>query len=224
MISQRFRQSLLAVAITTTVLAAGLAQAAQVPAGAPAGAVRVAAPAAPAAPAAQAGPPAPRIIVIDRNVILRESSAGKAMMTQTQALSQTADAEFKTQAENLQKEAAAIQQQLAILAADARAAKQKEFTTKQEAFQKRVTDRQAAIQNGFARAGQQLDTALGPILQAIMRERSANMILDRTAVILSSIDVDVTATAIERLDKALPTVRVTLAAAPAAPAAPRPAQ
>ncbi len=223
MISQRFRQSLLAAAITTTVLTAGLAQAAQV---APPGAVRVAAPAAPAAPAAQAGPPAPRIIVIDRNVILRASAAGKAMMNQTQALSQAADTEFKTQAENLQKEAAALQQQLAILAADARAAKQREFTTKQEAFQKRVTDRQAAIQNGFARAGQQLDTALGPILQTIMRERGANMVIDRTAIMMSSIDVDVTATAIERLDKALPTVRVTLAAAPAAaaPAAPRPAQ
>lgn len=223
MTSRRYQRPLLAAAILSSALfSIGAASSAQVPAAAPATAARPPAPAA----AAPAGPPVPRIIVIDRNVILRISAAGKAMMTQTQALSAAADTEFKTQAETLQKEAAALQQQLAILAADARAAKQKEFTTKQEAFQKRVTDRQAAIQNGFARAGQQLDTALGPILQAIMRERGANLVLDRNAVILSSIDVDVTATAVERLDKALPTVRVTLAATPpAAPAAaPRPAQ
>jgi Skp family chaperone for outer membrane proteins len=187
-----------------------------------------AAPARPAAPAAApaAGPPAPRIIVIDRNAILRASAAGKSMMNQAQNLSRQADTEFKTQAETLQKEAAALQQQLAILAPDVRATKQKEFTTKQEAFQKRVTDRQAQIQGGFAAAGQKLDQALGPILQAIMRERGANMMLDRSAVILSSIDVDVTAIAIERLDKALPTLAVTLARAPAAaaPAAAQPTQ
>jgi Skp family chaperone for outer membrane proteins len=166
----------------------------------------------------------PRIIVIDRNAILRASAAGKSMMNQAQGLSRSADTEFKTQAEALQKEATALQQQLAILAPDVRAQKQKEFTTKQEAFQKRVTDRQAQIQNGFAAAGQKLDQALGPILQTIMRERGANMMLDRSAVILSSIDVDVTATAIERLDKAMPTLAVSLArtapaGAPAQPAA-----
>lgn len=223
MTSRRYQRPLLAAAILSSVLLSiGSASSAQVPAAAPGTAARPPAPVA----AAPAGPPVPRIIVIDRNVILRASAAGKTMMTQTQALSAAADTEFKTQAEALQKEAAALQQQLAILAADARLAKQKEFTTKQEAFQKRVTDRQAAIQNGFARAGQQLDTALGPILQNIMRDRGANLVLDRNAVILSSIDVDVTAQAITALDKALPRVNVALSATPpaGAPAAPRPAQ
>jgi Skp family chaperone for outer membrane proteins len=177
---------------------------------------------APAAPQT-AGPPAPKIIVIDRNTILRLSSAGKAMMASAQNLSRQADTEFKTQADNLQKEATALQQQLAIMAADARTAKQNEFNAKQDAFQKRVTDRQTQIQNGFAVAGQKLDQALGPILQTIMREWGANLLLDRSAVILATIDVDVTATAIERLDRALPTLSVSLArTAPAPTGAPAP--
>jgi hypothetical protein len=57
-----------------------------------------------------------------------------------------------------------------------------------------------------------------------MVERTANMVLDRSAVILSSADVDVTPVAVQRLDKALPHVKVDLTpvAATAAPAAPRP--
>jgi outer membrane protein len=218
------RPALLVALMSAALLAGGAllqisAQAATAPA-APA-----ARPAAPAA--APAGPPIPRIVVIDRNAILQASAAGRAMMTSAQNLSKSADTEFKGQADALQKELATVQQQLAILAPDVRAQKQKEFTTKQEAFQKRVTDRQAQIQSGFAAAGQKLDQALGPILQNIMRERGANMMLDRSAVILSAIDVDVTQTAIERLNKALPTLSVSLgraapAATPAAAAAPVP--
>jgi outer membrane protein len=215
------RPALLAVLLSSAMLVAGFAlhmsaNAATAPAAAPAARPAAAAPA-----AAQAGPPVPRIIVIDRAAILRVSSAGKAMMNSAQALSRQADTEFKNQADGLQKEAASLQQQLAILAADVRAQKQKEFQTKQETFQKRVQDRQAQIQNGFAAAGQKLDQALGPILQQIMRERGANMMLDRSAVILSAIDVDVTQVAIERLNKALPSVSVGLAARPPSPVAAR---
>jgi Skp family chaperone for outer membrane proteins len=210
-------------------VAATSAQAAAAPAPAQPAAAALAS-SAPAATQA-GGPPAPKIIVIDRQTILRLSSAGKAMMTSAQTLSRNADTEFKAQAESLEKELGALQQQLAILAPDARAAKQNEFNTRRDQFQQRVQDRQTQIQNGFAVAGQRLDQALGPILQTIMNERGANMLLDRSAVMLATIDIDVTATAIERLDRALPTLAVSLArtapagaagaAAPPAPAVPR---
>ena len=166
--------------------------------------------------AQEAATPAPRIIVIDRNVILRLSSAGQAMTGSMGTLSEQADTEFQSQAEQLQQEAQALQQQLAILAPDARQQRQEEFFTKQQDLQDRIQRRQQRIQGGLAIAGQQLDQALQPILQDIMRERNANMVLDRSAVIFSAIDIDVTATAIERLDEALPTLTVRLADPPAA--------
>ena len=175
-------------------------------------------------PVSAAGSPAgdpnsPRIIVIDRNVILRVSSAGKVMMADMQRLSTQADNEFKAQADALQREANQLQQQLAILAPDIRAQREEEFNNKQVTLQNRITDRQSQIQNGFAIAGQKLDEALAPILQEIMIQRGANLLLDRSAVILASIDVDVTAAAIERLDQTLPTVRVELSRTPPAPPA-----
>ena len=186
-------------------------------------AVAPAAPAAAVAPGVAAGPGGvPRIIVIDRNFILQRSSAGQDMLAQVQTLSKAAETDFKTQEQALATEAGQLQQQLAILAPDVRDQKEKEFTNKQQAFQGRVQARQQEIQAGFNKAARQVEVALEPILKAIMIERSANMVLDRSAVILSAADVDVTPVAVQRLDKALPHVEVDLTPVATAAAAPRP--
>jgi Skp family chaperone for outer membrane proteins len=187
--------------------------------------------AAPGPAAATNGPPAPRIIVIDRNFILQRSSAGQDMVNQVQTLSKQAETEFKNQETQLATEANQLQQQLAILAPDVRDQKEKDFTTKQQAFQTKVATRQAEIQAGFNKAAHQLEVALEPILKTIMVERGANMVVDRASVILSTVDIDVTPIAVQRLDKSLPHVKVELTAAPAgaagalaaAPRAPAPA-
>jgi outer membrane protein len=178
------------------------------------------APAAPAAAAAAAA--APRIIVIDRQFILQRSSAGQEMLAQAQNLSKQAETEFKAQEGQLATEAGQLQQQLAILAPDVRDQKEKDFTTKQQAFQGRVAQRQAEIQAGFNKAARVVEVALEPILKGLMAERGANMVFDRASVILSTADVDVTPMAVQRLDKALPHVKVELTAVPAGtvPAAP----
>ena len=236
------RSSFQALAATAPLSAAPNAVVAPPPAPTPAPAARAPAFAAPAAPppaaaapapaaaaAAAAGPPQPRIIVIDRTYILQRSSAGQDMMAQAQNLSKAAETEFKTQETALATEAGQLQQQLAIMAPDVRDQKEKDFTAKQQAFQGRVATRQAEIQAGFNKAARQVEVALEPILKAIMVERGANMVMDRSSVILSTVDIDVTPIAVQRLDKSLPHVKVELTAAPAptaavgAPAAPRPA-
>jgi outer membrane protein len=157
--------------------------------------------------------------VIDRTYILQRSSAGQDMMTQAQNLSKAAETEFKTQETALATEAGQLQQQLAIMAPDVRDQKEKDFTAKQQAFQGRVATRQAEIQAGFNKAARQVEVALEPILKAIMVERGANMVMDRSSVILSSVDIDVTPIAVQRLDKSLPHVKVELTPVPAAAAA-----
>jgi outer membrane protein len=176
-----------------------------------------------AAPAVANGPPTPRIIVIDRNYILQRSSAGQDMVNQVQNLTKAAETEFKTQETQLATEAQQLQQKVAIMAADAREKAEKEFTEKQQAFQGRVAQRQAEIQAGFNKAAHQLEVALEPILKQIMTERGANLVFDRSAVILSTVDIDVTPVAVQRLDKALPHVKVELTPVPATPGAAPPA-
>jgi len=168
----------------------------------------------PHAPAASTLP-APKILVIDRQAILRFSKVGQDIVRQVNGYTQSAESEFKSQREGLQKEQAAIQQQMAILAPDVREAKRKAFEAKVAAFQQKVQSRQSQIQGGVLQARQQVEQALGPILQGIMQERGANLLLDRVAVVLGTVDVDVTKLAIQRLDQKLPSVKVQLVSLPA---------
>ena len=112
-----------------------------------------------------------------------------------------------------------------MLAPAARQAKIKDIETRRQALQKKVQDRQLALQGGISNARTQMERALSPILEKILVERKANLLLDRGLVVVGVNELDITNTAIERLNKALPKVTVTPvapkpAAAPAKPAKP----
>jgi Skp family chaperone for outer membrane proteins len=164
-------------------------------------------------PAAPAGSPvpAPKIIVVDRQAILRLSKVGQDIVRQVNSLTQAAEAEFRAQRDSLQKEEQTLAQQDAILAPDVRAQKKKAFEDKVTAFQKKVQARQGMIQEGVMNARRQVESALGPILQGVMAERGANLLLDRQDVVLAMVDIDVTKLTIARLDQKLPSVKVQLA-------------
>jgi outer membrane protein len=182
-------------------------------------AVSAAPPAPPAKP--PAGTPAPKILVIDRAAILRGSVVGQNIMKQVQTLTIQAEAGLKARDAALRQEGAALQQQLAILSPSVKATKIKAFEAKQAGLQGEVQRAQGLIQGGVLKARQVVEQALGPILQGIMTERGANLLLDRNAVVLGTVDVDVTGLAIQRLNQKLPTVKVTLAPPPPGAAAPQ---
>jgi len=161
--------------------------------------------------AGPSGPtPSPKILVIDRATILRQSAAGKDMIAQIDALTKSAEAEFKGEDQRLRSDAAAFQQQAAVLAPDVRAARTRDIQGRQQALQKRVQDRQNEIQAGVYKARKQIEDTLGPILEQIMAERQANFLFDRNAVVLGTVDVDITALAVQRLDQKLAKVKVEL--------------
>ena len=182
-----------AVAGTISVLAVGAASAQQP---------------APAKPAS--GTPAPVILVIDRNAILRASKVGQSIVQQVNGYSQAAEKEFKGQADSLRAQEQQLQQQVAILAPDVKAKKIKAFQAQQQAFQQKVQTRQVQIQGGVLQARQQVEKALGPILQGILNERHANLLFDRNAVVLGTVNVDITGVAVQRLDQKMPYVKVQL--------------
>ncbi|HWY15169.1 MAG TPA: OmpH family outer membrane protein [Rhizomicrobium sp.] len=168
----------------------------------------------PAAGSAGGALPAPRIIVVDRSAILRASKVGQDIVRQVNGLTQTAETQFRAENEGLVKESQTLQQQIAILAPDVRAQKIRAFQSKEAAFKQKVQTRQDQIQGGLLKARQQVEQALAPILQGIMQERGANLLLDRAAVVLGMVDVDVTKVTIQRLDQKLPSVKVQLVNSP----------
>ena len=179
------------------------------------------------APVLAANPPPqpqlqPKILLIDRQAILRFSHVGQDVSRQIEAYSNQAKAEIAGQQKALQAEAQQIQQQVAILAADAKAKRIQAFEAKQAGLQAGAQKKEQMLQGGFLKAQQTIAQTLEPILQTLMQQRGANLILDKTAVVYASPQAvqafDITQAAIEQLNQKLPTLKVTLAA-PAAPGA-----
>ncbi|HEV7960510.1 MAG TPA: OmpH family outer membrane protein [Rhizomicrobium sp.] len=176
-----------------------------------------------ALPALAANPPPPpppiKILLIDRQAILRFSKAGQDVARQIETYSNQAKAEIGGEQKALQAEAQKIQQDVAILAADAKAKRIAEFDAKQNAVQAGAQKKEQMIQGGFLKAQQTIAQALEPILQNIMQQRGANMILDKNAVVYASPQAvaafDITVPAIDQLNQKLPSVKVDMTAPPA---------
>ena len=171
----------------------------------------------PPAPPPQGVAPA-KIIVINRQAILQFSKVGQDIARQVQALANQAKNDMAAQSKALQAEGQQLQQQVAILSGDAKQKKIDAFQAKENAFQAEGQRKEQEIQGGLLKAQSQVEGVLGPILQAILQQRGANMMLDKNAVVLANGTViDITQQAIEQLNQKMTTVKVTLDASAAAP-------
>jgi outer membrane protein len=171
-----------------------------------------------AAPA-MADPPQPKIVVLDRAAILQFSKVGQDIARQMQAYANQAKADLSAQGKALQNEGRTLQQQVAILAPDLKEKRVEAFRAKEQALQGAAQRKDEQLKAGFAQARQTMEQTLGPILQQLVKERGANMVLDKQAVVFAnSAGFDITGEAINRLNQKLPALKVNLNAPP--PAAP----
>jgi outer membrane protein len=158
--------------------------------------------------------PPPKIVVIDRSAVMRASKVGQDIVRQINAYTDQAEKDLRGQGAALRKDGAAFQQQAAILSADLKNRKLKELEARRAGLQAQAQKKQGLIQGGFIKARQQVEQALGPILQGIMAERGANLMLDRNSVVLGTVDVDITGLAVQRLNQKMPTLKVELVPPP----------
>jgi Skp family chaperone for outer membrane proteins len=182
--------------------------------------------------AAQAAPPQPpaggaptaRILMIDLRRVMAESKVGQSIQRQVEELKKQATQELQGEENELRSEEQQFQQQAAILAPDLKQKRAEALKAKIENFQKKARDRGSLIQGGVIKAQQQVEQALGPILEGIMRERGATILLDRSAVLLAPNAIDVSDVVEQRLDMKMPTVKVELTPLPAGAAPQGPQQ
>jgi len=161
------------------------------------------------------GAPTARILMVDLRRVMGASKVGQDIQRQVEQLKQQASHDLNGEASALKSQETQLQQQSAILAPDVKAARIKDFQAKATAFQKKLQDRSRLIQGGVMAAQQQVEQSLGPILQGIMKERGATVLMDRSAVLLAPNSIDVTQLVIQRLDMKMPAVKVELKAPPA---------
>jgi Skp family chaperone for outer membrane proteins len=160
--------------------------------------------------------PAARILIIDLRRTVALSKVGQSIQQQVDGLKKQAQSQLNAEAEGLKRDKAQMDAQNAILAPAVKAQKENAWKARAMAFEKKVQERGGLIQGGMLKANQQVEEALGPILQGVMQERKATVLLDRASVLLAPNAIDVTAVVVQRLDMKMPTVKVDLAQLPPA--------
>jgi outer membrane protein len=169
---------------------------------------------------ALADPPQAKIVVIDRAAIMQFSKVGQDIARQMQTYANQAKADLSAQGRALQNEGRTLQQQVAILAPDVKQKRLDAFRAKEQSLQGAAQRKDDQLKAGFAQARQAMEQNLGPILQQLVKERGANLVLDKQAVVFATQGgFDITGDAINRLNAQLPTIKVNMNAPP--PPAPK---
>ena len=167
-----------------------------------------------------ADPPQPKIVVIDRAAILRFSKVGQDIAKQMQTYANQAKNDLAAQGKALQAEGRNLQQQVAILAPDVKQKRLDAFRAKEEALQGAAQRKDEQLKAALAQGQQAMEAQLGPILQQLVKERGANLVLDKQAVVFANqTGFDITGDAINRLNQKMPAFKINLNAPP--PAAPK---
>lgn len=170
---------------------------------------------------AQKAPPAV-VVVINSERVFSECNACKAANTQLQAQVTALQARAQQLGQPLQTEAEAIRKATDGKAPDAAMQTRiTEFQKKQTAAQQELANSEQTIQRNRAYVGQQINTALNPIIQKVMVARGANFAVDVQATLAIGPGVDVTGDVLTQLNTALPSVNVTAPPPPAQPQQPQ---
>ncbi len=153
---------------------------------------------------------APVIMVVDIQMVLQESTAAKAIQRQIDGQRETYQKETAAQEERLRTAEQELNKQRTVLSADAFAQKRREFEKQVGDVQRNVQTRRRALDQASQEAMNQVRSAAFEIVTSLASERKATVVLPRHQVLLVEKSLDVTETVMERLNKKLPTVQVTV--------------
>ena len=151
-----------------------------------------------------------KFAVVDMQKVLREAAATRAIRPQMDKLKETYQQKFKIYEETLKAENLDLQRQRAILAPEA-------YADQQKAFKKRVNERQREVQAVRRMLDQVSSAALSKVHRAfqeitmeLAKERSLNLVMQKSGLLFVNPEYDLSADILKRLDKRLPRVAVEL--------------
>jgi len=180
----------------------------------------------PAPPAQPANPPAPApapaipqtlsIMVVDVQALLQNSKAAKMVRQQIEGKRAEYAKDISHQEEALRQERDALQRQQSSLTAEQLNAKGREFQTKVNDLDRDVQAKRQALERSNADALQKIQEVMVKIITDIAKDRKANLVFQRTDLVLFDQGFDVTDQVLQKLDEQMPTMNVTFVAPVAA--------
>ena len=154
------------------------------------------------------------ILIVDQSRVIRDSDVGKHVKRQIESIGKQMESELKSQVSPLTSERDRLVAELKNMSVDALKSRpdlQQRAKSLQEKGQKSQVDaayKQRELQITEQKALSKINKKLEGILKALVAERNADVILDRSLVIYSGDTSDVTDTVIQRLNSQMRTVSV----------------
>ncbi|WP_249035364.1 OmpH family outer membrane protein [Pseudemcibacter aquimaris] len=163
---------------------------------------------------AQAIPEA-KIAVVDNRLISSNAAVAIDINRQVAKIQADMQTEMQTKGNALRTEEEELKGQSAIMPQEAYNQKVAEFQQKAVAYQREVQLKSRQLEVAIATANTEVERALKPILQKILQETGATILLEKAFVLEQAPGLDVTTRVIEELDLAMPTTTVVLPELPA---------
>jgi outer membrane protein len=177
-------------------------------------------PPAPAAvPATPTAPTALSILVVDVQSLLQNSKSAKMVRQQIEQKRAEYAKEISQEEQTLRHERDALQRQQASLSAEALNQKGREFQQKVNELDKSVQAKRQALERSNAEALEKIQGAMLKIITELAKDRKANLVFQRSELVLFDQVFDVTDEVLQKLDEQLPTLTVNFTPPPAAPTA-----
>jgi Skp family chaperone for outer membrane proteins len=177
---------------------------------------------APLAAAQQPAPlPTPVVLIVDLPQVLRDAKAGKEVQSTVNQQYSGYAKEVAQQEDELQKGRGELERQRTVLAPDVYNARARELQQRYDELSKVVQSRQQALQQSYKEAMTKVENAALEVIADLVKERKANLVMAKQALVFEDESMDITSETIGRLDKKLPSVPVNLPKPETATAAPK---
>ncbi|MEM9751295.1 MAG: OmpH family outer membrane protein [Pseudomonadota bacterium] len=150
----------------------------------------------------------PVILIVNQQALLVNSKAGKDIARQMGDLQKVVNNEIRTEVESISKEGENLQTQKDLLSEEVLRERARSLALRERNFpalrELKIRELELTEQKALAEIGK----VLQPILQDMVNERGATLLLDRSAVMFASADNDVTQQVMAALDKKIDSVKV----------------
>ena len=165
------------------------------------------------------GPAIPGVCIYHHDRLMAQSTAGQSLVAGVQRLQQEVQTELAPYEQFIQTERQALQQGQATIPQDQFQQRAEALDARYREFEGLRQTRTAEMRYTLAYQQQQIGQAVDPILGALYTERGCGILLSADGVLRANPQMDLTETAIQRLNAALPSLPAfTRMAVPAQPA------
>ncbi len=163
------------------------------------------------APATAQKIPAPAIGFLDERLLLSESAAAKSIRPQIERFRKGLQREIRDRESALRKAEQTLLEQRSVLSDEAFAKRRRQFEKRARKEQQEVRDRKRAIERALRIAVNKIRTTFRKIAKDVATENKINIVMAKSAVLMSMNNLEITAETMKRLNKKLPKVTVEVA-------------